>query len=322
MSFGRWITPPTTPGPATIRVGITPFGSGRIARFGAGAVINREVTFQVTSALPDATVNITLNDIVLDEDGCVVVLATVTGLYDLIELDWEVVGGGCLVPWFQNRDIIAPTLDVTDVGFIFENAYQIFIATPSGGLYDELIDYEWELVSGSGCLVPHYFNPVPLIAPNLALTNGLDINENADQIFIATPSGGLYDALEYDWEIVSGGGCLVEWFQNRELVVPNLLLTDGQNINENGRQTFIVTPDQFIVAAYDELEYDWEVVSGGGCLVPYFVEIAAPTLVLTNIISIGQDQIAELTITPSGGLYDALEYEIEIVSGGGCLILR
>ena len=308
--WGLWYIP-GDPGQVTIRVNIELRGTGEYAAAGAVETLVQEFSFTLRSELVAPTITLTEDIASLAENDCAGFLATVSGGdYTDIELDWEVVsGGGCLVEYFSKDQIVAPDLTLTDINRLTEEQTAPFTLTVSGGLFDS-IEYEWEVVSGGGCLVEY------IEAPTLTITDLATLPEDTPGTLIVTPSGGLYDVIEYELEVVAGGGCLVESFA----VAPGLAITDLTTVAEDQLGVLEATPSGGL---YDVIDYQLEVVSGGGCLVEFFVSrpIEAPTLAVTDITTIDENSPTVLDFTPSGGLYDSIEYAIEVISGNGCLAL-
>lgn len=55
---------------------------------------------------------------------------------------------------------------------------------------------------------PEVDPPVDAIAPSLSINNIGTLPENRTVQFTVTPSGGRYDAIDYDWSVVRGGGII------------------------------------------------------------------------------------------------------------------
>ena len=331
MTATHVFNPPPGARSATVRVRDTPRGTGGYARPGVGTPVDKEISFRITSALPNASVSTSLTNFsVVDEDDCQVLIANASGNHDLIELEWEIEAGeGCLVEWFPKNPARAPTTRINPVATIDEDECAVVIVTPSGGDYDER-EYGFEVVSG-GCFVP-YFVKREIVPPTNVdidvtflrqdgqrLTNPALFDENDCAVVIVTPSGGMYDERDYEFEVVSADGCFVDYFVKRDIRAPTTSLSPIATFNEDECAVVIATPSG---GAYDVREYGWEVVSGPGCLVPYFVkaEIAAPRITVSNPRSISEEDAIVIDITPSGGMYDVIEYAGEVVSGIGCLV--
>ena len=321
---GRWFTPPqdssTPPGSALVQVGITPQGIGRYARTGSLPTINRQIRIPISSALPEASVTTSLNDIPdIDENDCTEVIVSAVSVHDMIGVGLDVVSGpGCFVEWFSKEDIVAPTTAITDIPTMDEGDCAVAIIAPSGGNYDGRT-YGLDVVSGPGCFV-EYFAKAPIVAPTTSLTDTPNLDEGDCSVVIVTPSGGNYDGRAYGLDVVSGPGCFVEYFEKGEIEAPTTTLSDIPTIDETDCPTVIITPSG---GNYDGRAYGLDVVSGPGCFVEYFEkgEIAAPQTVLTNVESIAEDGAIVYEITPSNGLYDGISYGLEVVSGPGCIFL-
>ena len=341
MPLARWYIPPREPGSrVTVRVGTTPVGTGVVARRGVGTTTTREVSFDITSVLPGSRApSLTLTDAPdIDEHGCIIlVVDAIGGIYDQIDLYWEVV-----------LDPISVDVALNDISTLDEDQQATLIAT-TGGSFDEVAQYYYEITSGNGCLVEYfgddpelppntagpnpplgcfvpYFSKEPIQAPNMSLTNIGTLAEDDYTTIIGTPFGGLFDSIGYEWEIVSGGGCLVEYFD--DIQAPDVSLIGIMDIREDGTLVLIADISGGLYDYLEEtpdgdVEYEWEVVSGGGCIVEYFVTspIEAPDLLLPNPTTIDENRYPALTVTPTGGLFDEVaEYRWEVVSGGGCLV--
>lgn len=304
-------TPPRGAKSATVRARTTARGTGRYARAGEVAQDNKEISFRITSTLPDVSVDVSLPNVTsIDEDEHQRYDATVTGLWDQVELIHEVVAGdACLVEvWTE-----APNLELTNESMLDENGCLVVYVTPSGGLYDpeiemdpdgteyQIIDWVHEVVSGDACLVP-YFEKKDTEAPDVAFTDRVgnplaapDIDEDGCAVVIVTPTDGFYDPPEIigegdcelhriDWvhEVVAGDACLVEYFVKTELELPTTLtLTNVNNIDEDGCAVYVVTPSndgwydppeepQIGDQSFHRIEWVHEIVAGDACVVPYF----------------------------------------------------
>lgn len=201
-----------------------------------------------------------------------------------------------------------PTVTITpDIVSLPELGDATFTANISGGSYDD-VEFLWELVTGPGEITFRHAIP-----PTMTITK--DITEvDEDKVvtrFLATPSGGLYDAIEYEWDIVSGGGEL----EFEHASAPTITITEDITEVEEGSvvRRFLATPSGGL---YDEIEYEWEFVSGPG--EAEFEHASAPTLAITpDLTEITDTRPVSFIATPTGGLYDEIEYEWFLDFGGG-----
>ena len=185
-------TPPPEAKSGTVRVTSTPRGEGEVARPGVGNPVTREISFRITSELPDPSVAVSVSDIAaVDEDEVAPLTSVVTSVHDLINLEYEVVSGdGCVLRLHLAE---APDLTINRITQTDEDDCEVFVVVPSGGDYDER-GYEYEVISGNGCLVP-YFPKRESQAPNLNITRITQTDEDDCEVFVVTPSGGNYDAF-------------------------------------------------------------------------------------------------------------------------------
>ena len=163
-----------------------------------------------------------------------------------------------------------------------------------------------------------------------------EINENQYPSIIIDPSGGLYDEREYEFEVVSGGGCFVPYFVDHEIVAPGVTLTQLSQLPENEAFTIDITLSG---GNYDERDHVFVIVSGSGCFVPPFIpqtpitppdppvepELPAATpafTTMTNIVSMPETEPAPFQIDTRDGLYDELDVVVEVVSGSGGIVTK
>ena len=163
-------------------------------------------------------------------------------------------------------------------------------------------------------------------APRLVLTDLGSTNETDTPGLLVTPTGGVYDEIEYEWEIISGSGSLeIPHAVGPNLVIdeavrPNMAIEDVTSELENKRVYLSVNGSGGV---YDEIEFEWEILEGGGDLLADYMPATparAPNININDITSITEQEYGHFSVNGSGGIYDEIEFEWEILSGGGDLL--
>lgn len=210
--------PPPGAKSGTVRARSTPRGTGRYAQEGVGTPIEQEISFRVTSTLPDASVAVSLTDIPTLDDSIDVVVGA-TGDYDIIYIDWDIeLGPGGFVDHFVSTEIAEPNTGIANIPDLDEGTLGVVVLTPSGGNYDER-EYEFQVPSG-GAFVEYKDE---LVAPVTSLNNIPDLDENEFAEVIVTATGEVGEECDYECEVVSGGGGLVPYFVSREPQAPDVM---------------------------------------------------------------------------------------------------
>ena len=337
---GFWYRPPDTlvNVDVTVRFKATLRGTGDNFAAGSRSVVVLEFEFTVDGSelpLADApNMNLTNFGSISEKERATISATPVGGVYDDLGMEWEIASGaGRLVPlgW-----AIAPSLAIAEhADPITERQHGHFSVNSTGGEYDEL-DFDWEVALGRGHLVVDYDPATLARAPAITIDDDIaSVSERDCAHFAVNGSGGLYDAVEFEWEIPSGGGQLLEGYNScRAASAPAIVISDDiASVAEDDYVHFAVNGSGGL---YDAVEFEWEIVSGGGQLVVGYVPAVpakAPPLVISDVDtnranskitangSMNEDGKAIVLVSPASGeyLYDEAEFEWEIPSGGGTL---
>lgn len=153
------------------------------------------------------------------------------------------------------------------------------------------------------------------VAPSLSITDITSIRESATASFLATVSGGLYDAIEYAWTIEVGGGSLDRATGRATTYTPAHIETGAGDTDVTIRCVATVRGDD--TTAKDGTT-DTVMVEEFFTVTDH-VDATVPRLAITDIDTVYKGQTARVIVTPSGGVYDTIAYVWEILAGSGTL---
>ena len=137
-----------------------------------------------------------------------------------------------------------------------------------------------------------------------------DVNEGGTSQIAATPTGGTYDGVTYEYEIVSGGGSI-----NASGLITAPSVASDTTLTYRVRPT--ATGDGTVAADNTSDIGSW--VQGTITVrdVPAPLPNADAPTIAVSAPSVNEGSTSQITATPSGGTYDSVSYAYEIVSGGG-----
>ena len=279
----------------------------------------------------------------LNEDLLPTFLVTsVGGIWDQIEFEWEIVEGPGELEFGHPTVMTGLRID-DDIDTITELETPNFVVNGAETLYDSA-EFEWEILEGGGEFEPlviaddgtiEKITPKPIRAPGVRIDEDIDtLTELECPVFVANPVAGdegFYDGEpEYTWEILEGGGEFVQEFTRKTPArVPAVRIDDDViTITELDCPVFVANISDD--GLYDSIEYEWEILEGGGELEPNFRRKTLPIAPnvsiddyldkspVNDLVTMTETQTAIFEAIVSGGLYDGdPEFEWEVISGDG-----
>ena len=299
--------------PVTIRCVATARGTGAAGangRYSVGrAQVMAEESFIVTDHIDVVAPSLGLTDIPNFREGQMLVIpiaATVGGgTYDTIEYAWTIQkGGGSLNTNVGTQVVYTPPADISADAEITIRC--VATARGTGDRADVDTSATVQAEETFTILTRN------ALAPILTLTEITSLREAQTAALTATPMAGQYDSIEYKWEILRGGGRL-----NR---------TDGPTVEYDPANISVHTEVAIRCTATVRgtgllAEENTMDTSQAEAIFTVYATglIAAPSLAVTDIDSIGRNQTASLTATPSGGQYDTIAYAWSLEKGTGTL---
>ena len=149
-------------------------------------------------------------------------------------------------------------------------------------------------------------------APTLEIANVLTVDEDDTLDLTATATGAVADTVDYVWSIDQGGGTIAGNGLAAVYTPPSV--TDDTNVVV--RITATATGTGVVAVVGTTTSFDTEFFQVRHVLGP----ITVPTSVaITGGTVVNEGDTLALTLTPTGGDYDILNFAWSVVSGGGTL---
>lgn len=286
----------------TIRCTATVIGNNENVTRGSLTVSASE-SFTVNDHIDAMVPDLAITDITsIREDATVTLTVTPTGgVYDELDYVWSVASGGGTLNTMTGDEVVYTPADVSTNTEVTIRC--VATARGTGSLADD--------GSSESATIEEVFTVTTFdaVAPSLAITDIRSIVENVTPTLVATPTGGRYDTIDYEWSIVSGSGSLNTMTGDTVVYTPDDLSTDISveircvatvkgtgTLAENGTSANVTATETFAVTTYDAI---------------------APTLAISDIPSIREDLSVLLRANLDGGRYDNAQFEWVVVSGGG-----
>ena len=291
----------------TLRCVATVRGTGMNAKVSTSAMVTAEETFMVL-ALADAdapALALTMISAITEDQTAELTATPTGGTYDTIAYLWSIESGGGTLDTTTGGTVVYTPADIST-----NTSVTIRCTATAEGTGTNAKTGTSDTVAAEEMFMVHAV--FDAAAPTLALTDITSITEDQTAELTATTTGGLYDTIAYAWSVQAGSGSL------DTATGSDVVYTPGDiSASETVTIRCAVTVQGTGTVARDETT-DTVTVEETFMAVA-LSDADAPTLALTDITSITEDQMADLTATPSGGTYDTIEYTWEIVSGGGSL---